>query len=774
MKQMLYIIALLIGHITIASAQNQSVPTHFQGRVLTEDKQPIEFANIALLTQDSTFVQGTCSRSDGSFELASITPGDYLLQISCIGYKARCSPCNTANPANWTLTADAILLQETVVTATLPVFKLKNGRLETNVQQTLLATLNNANDVLKHIPGLRLSENQYTVFGKGKPIIYIDNQLLQNVAELERLSATDIERVELITNPGAEYDATIKAVIRIHTLRGKESGFGGNIRVGIIQRKRTGHFEQINLNYQKGGLSLQGSLYANYQNSQRSQEIHYQIPSDVQWDINSQVHLRNKGLLAGGKTSASYDFTPKHSLGVSYEFHRTPSFHSDDHSAYTVRRDGTMTDLTNHTSQDLQQSNRHQLNVYYQGSINQLGINFTADLVHSNTYAHQEAQEESQTEGNRNISSFTHAGNRFYAAKLMLTHPLWKGELKVGVDYTFIRRTDNFQNLQHILPETDSRIDENKSAAFTEYILTLGKVNLIAGLRFEHAISDYREKDIYMPEQSQTYNDWCPNLSIDFPIGKTQTSLSYTAKRNRPSFFQLRSTLSYNNRFIYEGGNPLLTPETNHDLQLNTLYKWIQFGVSYQYRRNAIAFMTKEYAENPDVIIFTTGNFKRMQYFTASAHLSPGIGIWKPELGIYFTQPFFKVINQGLTKRMNHSSVYLLCQNSFNLPGKWVLSLDADYQSKGNLGAMLQGSYWGIDAGIRRTFLNKKLTVSLQANDLWNSRYNSLMLFGPRLTYTKKVNPDSRSFSLNFSYRFNATGKAYKGGHVSEKDLQRL
>lgn len=774
MKQMLFIIVLLIGHATITSAQKQSVTTNFQGNVLTEEKQPIEFANVSLLMQDSTFVQGTCSRSDGSFEFTSVTPGNYLLQISCIGYKMLCTRCNTTSISNWILTADAILLQETVVTATRPIFKLKSGKLETNIQQTLLATLNNANDVLKHIPGLRLSEEGYTVFGKGTPIIYIDNRLLQDKSELERLSAADIEKIELINNPGSEYDATVKAVIRIRTLRNKEDELGGNIRTGITQRKYTGHNEQISLNYQRKGLSLLGMLYTNYENRTRSQEVRYQIPSQVQWDINNQVHLRNKGLSAGGKASISYDFNSQHSLGASYDFFRLPDFHMGDTSEYTVREDGKLTDRTTHTSQSLQQNSRHQLNAYYQGTVKQLQINVTTDIVYGKNYDHQEAYEASQTDGTRDISSFMHAGNRLYAAKLILTHPVWKGELKAGADYTFIRRKDNFQNLQNLLPDTDSRIDESKAAAFTEYAVTLGKINLLAGLRFEHAASKYWELDEYIPGQSRTYNDWCPNLSIDFPIGKTQTSLSYTAKTNRPSFFQLRSTLSYNNRFIYEGGNPLLTPETNHDLQLSTLYKWMQFGLNYQYRHNAIAFMTKEYDENPDVVIFTTGNFKRMQYLTASAHLSPTINIWKPEVGIYFTQPFFKVTNQGSTKNMNRCSVYISWQNSLSLLGEWICSLDADYQSEGNFGAMLQRAYWGIDVSIRKTVFNKKLTLSLQANDLWNSRYGSFMLFGPRLTYTKKATPDSRSFSLSISYRFNATGKAYKGKHVSSEDLQRL
>lgn len=684
MKQIICILALLLMSVTTTKAQTSPATPSIRGKILTEEKQPIEFANIALLSEDSTFIQGTCSRSDGSFELLPPTPGNYLLQVSSIGYKALCQPCPTGSTHNWILQTDAVLLAETVITAARPVFRLKGGKLETSVRQTLLASLNDANDVLKHIPGLRSSDEGYTVFGKGTPVIYIDNRLLQDNSELQRLSAADIEKVELITNPGAEYDATVKAVVRIRTVRNKRDSFGGNFRAGITQRRRNSHYGQVNLNYQKKGLSLLGMLYTNYENRKRHQEVRYQIPSEIQWDVNNRVHLYNKGLLAGGKASASYDFTPQHSLGASYEFHRTPDYHSSDHSAYTVR-----------------------------------------------------ANEEL-------------------------------------ADYTFIRRNDNFLNRQHILPDTDSRIDESKSAVFAEYSLTLGKISLLAGLRFEHAVSDYWEQEKYVSGQSRTYNDWCPNLSVDFPLGKAQANLSYTAKSNRPSFFQLRSTLSYNNRFIYEGGNPLLTPETNHDLQFTALYKWVQFGLNYQYRRNAIAFMTKEYEDNPDVVIFTTGNFKRMQYLTASAHLSPTVGIWKPELGIYFAQPFFKVTNQGSSKNMNRGSIYLFLQNSLQLPDEWTLSLDADYQSEGNFGAMLQRSYWGIDAGIRKTFFNKRLTLGLQANDLWNSRYGSFMLFGPRLTYTKKANPDSRSFSLNLSYRFNAAGKAYKGKHVSEQDLKRL
>lgn len=262
MKQIICILALLLMSVTTTKAQTSPATPSIRGKILTEEKQPIEFANIALLSEDSTFIQGTCSRSDGSFELLPPAPGNYLLQVSSIGYKTLCQPCPTGSTHNWILQTDAVLLAETVITAARPVFRLKGGKLETSVRQTLLASLNDANDVLKHIPGLRSSDEGYTVFGKGTPVIYIDNRLLQDNSELQRLSAADIEKVELITNPGAEYDATVKAVVRIRTVRNKRDCFGGNFRAGITQRRRSNHYGQVDLNYQKKGLSLLGSKYS--------------------------------------------------------------------------------------------------------------------------------------------------------------------------------------------------------------------------------------------------------------------------------------------------------------------------------------------------------------------------------------------------------------------------------------------------------------------------------------------------------------------------------
>ena len=755
------------------------------GIIIDEQHQPIELANVTLLATDSTFIQGTCSTADGRFTLT--LPADnkrYLLQVSSIGYRTACRPCpiDGGDTGEWLLQTDNILLQEATVTARRPQYKLKQGRLETEVRHTLLSTLNNANDVLQHSPGVRSSDEGYTVFGKGTPVIYIDNRRLQDTDELTQLSAADILRVELITNPGAEYEADVHAVIRIRTVKGRRDGLGGTIDLGGSQGRRFAYNGRIGLNYQQGGFALQASAHGMHVNERREQTATYDIATATDRILlNNEADFNNHDhqLLGGGKVNLSYDFNPHHSIGASYQYTRIPDFRLDSKSQYSTRRGNTVQDYTDYTSSAIQQSTNHQLNAYYQGDAGQLHIDFTADYAQSTGRFRQDAQEictevETDTETYRDINSDNRSRSRLYAAKLILSYPVWKGTLKVGGDYTFIRRNDRSVNRQGILPDTDSRIDESKGAAFSEYAATIGKVSATAGLRYEHARSRYYEAGVYMPEQSRTYDDWYPNVSIDFPVGKVQGSLSYTIKTNRPSFSNLRSSLNYNNRYVYEGGNPLLQPETVHHLQLSALWKWVQVNLAYRNRRHAIIFQTREWEENPDIVIFSSDNYPRMQQLNASLFLSPTVGWWQPQAGVFFTQPFFTLTNMGEQVRMNQANFYFVLQNTFTLPRKWILSLDADYQTEGDMGAMHQLPYWGIDVGIRRQFLDKRLTVRLQATDIFHTRNQSFTLRGSRMTYRKDNRPDSRSVSLTLSYRFNAAARQYKGRHASEADMQRM
>ena len=111
-----------------------------------------------------------------------------------------------------------------------------------------------------------------------------------------------------------------------------------------------------------------------------------------------------------------------------------------------------------------------------------------------------------------------------------------------------------------------------------------------AGLRFEHIASDYYSAGIRDEDASRTYSDWFPNASITWKKGKWNWQLNYSRLINRPTYWMLRNFIQYDNRYTYEGGNPLLRPQLNHRLELSAIYSWLVFKVRYTYSTNTMAW----------------------------------------------------------------------------------------------------------------------------------------------------------------------------------------
>jgi hypothetical protein len=158
---------------------------------------------------------------------------------------------------------------------------------------------------------------------------------------------------------------------------------------------------------------------------------------------------------------------------------------------------------------------------------------------------------EKQTVTTKNLTD-----NTLYATKLVFGHPLWGGNLSFGGEYTYTNRNNAYMNVEGILDDNNSNIKENSTSAFLEYARSFGKLQAQLGVRYEHLSSDYYEDGKYMDEQSRTYDNVFPSISLNLPIGKVQTQLTYTGSIYRPSYWMLRSDIMYGNRYTYEGGNP--------------------------------------------------------------------------------------------------------------------------------------------------------------------------------------------------------------------------
>ncbi|MBR6279551.1 MAG: carboxypeptidase-like regulatory domain-containing protein, partial [Bacteroidales bacterium] len=187
------------------------------GVVFSENNSPVSFANAVLMAADSSFVSGTITDENGKFSIAK-NPKAKFLTVSCLGYETKILSVNDTFEKIVLKVSDTEL-EEVTVSAGLPKTRIKDGAMVTDVQNTLLTKVGSTERMLGKIPGVIRTNDGFEVFGKGKPEIYINGVKMRDNNELESISPENIKNVEVITNPGAQYDAEVKAVIRITTLK---------------------------------------------------------------------------------------------------------------------------------------------------------------------------------------------------------------------------------------------------------------------------------------------------------------------------------------------------------------------------------------------------------------------------------------------------------------------------------------------------------------------------------------------------------------------------
>ena len=208
------IITALLALVTM-TVQGQEIT----GRVIDEQSQPMPFANVVLVNRtDSAFIVGAVTKDDGTFSISTDKQGG-LLKVSSVGYTIRYIDARQGNMGDIKMQLDTKTLGEVTVKGYRPQYKMTTGGMTVDIQNSLLKDVGTADDVLSMLPRVQGEDGNFTVFAKGTPEIYINNKKVQNARELKQLKSTDIKSVDIITSPGAKYNAEVGAVIRIKTIR---------------------------------------------------------------------------------------------------------------------------------------------------------------------------------------------------------------------------------------------------------------------------------------------------------------------------------------------------------------------------------------------------------------------------------------------------------------------------------------------------------------------------------------------------------------------------
>ena len=751
------------------------------GKLIDENHQPLPYANIVLLSlPDSAFVAGVVSGDDGTFVLNAACQ-NRLIRISSIGYTTIYKECTGQDLGILQLQPDAQVLGEVVVKADLPKVRLKGDAQVTTVQGSILEQAGTGNDLLNKLPGVSADEGTVNVFGSGEAEIYINGRKMRDASELDQLESDNIKRVEVVRNPGARYDATVQAVVRIYTKRPQGEGFGVNNRFLVRHYYRMNVLDQLNFNYRKGGFDLSGMVFGSRIYGEENKTLLTETFLDKTWRQESDLRTDYTSVNLSAMLSLNYQFNENHSVGIRYDYDRTPKDKLNFNPMQSdVFQDDALYEQNTTNGWQKNPSTSHTLNVYYNGQAGDWNIDFNADGLWSYSKTLQDMNERYIPTGEapqeQRVTSYNKDENTLYAAKLIISRPLWEGNLSFGGEYTYTDHVNTYINDQGILDDDHSDIRENNASAFLEYARTFGKLQAQAGVRYEHLVSDYYENEVRMDEQSRTYDNVFPSLSLALPVGKAQLSLSYTGSINRPSYYLLRSNITYANRYTYEGGNPLLRPSLIHRLSADISWKWIYFNARYTRIKDFIIQQTGAYSEdNPSISLITYLNKGDADKLYLTLSLSPTFGPWSPQLTLMMLQQWYLVDMPGGTqKNFNTPMGNFSWRNNIRLPWGLTLDVDASLTTRGDQeNYHLDNLPWSVDVGLRKAFLNDRLSLQLQGRDLFNSAGSDATLYGgDRLI---RVNPQSRrSITLTLRYKFNPAKSKYKGTGAGQEQRSRM
>ena len=671
-------------------------------------------------------------------------------------------------------------LQEVVVKGNLPNTRLKGNAMITRIQGTPLSDAGTLGEMLVKVPGMTGTDEAPEVLGKGSPLIYINGRLMRDNSELKRLRSEEIRDVEVINNPGAQYDATVRAVVRIRTVRQQGDGLSLDLTLSDEHDLRY-DFDRpqakIGANYRKNGVDVFGSVYYYHQDYRQYSTIEDITTTDKVFRQYGPYTMTWKHDNLTYTAGVNWQLSDNHSLGVRADLtHQMKGKNQVIYDEDVFENDALIDHLYSHQTSKETKPLGWLTNTYYNGKLDKLDIDFNFDFMRNGTDTDRENVEQSKVQDDFVVSK-SGTRSRLYASKLVLSYPVWKGEMAAGTEMTFVNRNNTYWIDKAIIANSDAEITENNVAVFAEYSCDFKKYGSASvGLRYEHTLMDYDDAINKDEKMHRSMDEWFPTASYSVTLGKVQTALSYSIKTYRPSFFAMNDAVTYISRYMYQAGNSQLLNERVRDLTLNVSYKWITLTASYEHLTNPITqwnFLTET-----DAMLCKHINLdKPINTLSAYLAVTPRVGIWSLNATAGFEkQDLYLDVEgpQGVYRVYYDKPQYTLnAYNTFTLKHGWRFDVNLMYRSSGCSYNFYNDTY-NLRLGlVAQKSLLKDNSLTLRAAVLDCFQRNRMNEFSD--CGYNQIQQNNRfsthKLMLSLIYRLNATRSKYKGTGAG-KDAQ--
>jgi len=738
---------------------------------------------------DSTLVKTDITNDDGTFDIPLPAAGNYFMRCTTVGYDMYSGAAFSVADGEHhrlnsiTLVSASQQLTDVTIAAKKPVIEAQPGKLVFNVENSVNATGSNVMELLQKSPGIMVDNNDnISMKGKTGVRIYIDGKLSQLdvkdlAAYLRTINSNDVEAIEMISMPGAKYDASGNAgIVNIRLKKNKKYGTNGNVSATYVQGISGKESVSLNLNYRDKKVNVFGNvneLVGMYENDlylNRTQ-------NDTTYDLHSANRNHNKAVNA--KAGADFFLDSRNTVGVlltgsyndnlwtsasntniyyaptgayvkyMYANNNTPGHRLNDNFNLNYRfvdTNGREVNVDADYGQFRGTGNSLQPNYYYDPNNNPIG-----------------------TIINRNI---TPTDIDIYTLKADAEQKLAGGKLGYGgkVSYVHTRNSSDFYsvvNNQDVMQadlSNDFDYTEQVSAAYGSYQYAFNQaVNMQAGLRVENTMSSgilTRADGVKQSDDSvkKNYTDLFPSASVSWNVDKNNAlTLAYSRRIDRPTYQDLNPFERKLDELSYEKGNAFLRPQYTNNIELTHTFKGV-FNTSLGYSS------VKDYATQ---VTDTVGNASYVQQRNLATQNIVTAGIsaplpirkwWNCYLNFYYSYQMFDGYI-GTNKLNTNIALYGgNMQQTFTLPKNYTIELSGWYDGPSLWGATwLTKSNGGLDVGCQRQMMDKRLTVKISATDIlftapWYAHNN----FGG-LKIDGHGNWESRTLRFSLTYRFGSS-----------------
>ncbi|MDB5232269.1 MAG: TonB-dependent receptor [Chitinophagaceae bacterium] len=776
------ILILLVG--LQASAQ-------IKGSVHDSQGNPLEGVTISLLRAKDSSIEKLAVSKQGNFIFPIVKQGHYLVRASHVGYTTI-----TGTAIKYTDAAiaipDIILdksrnnLQEVTVTGKKPVIEVKADKMIMNVEGTINATGSDALELLRKSPNVTVDkDDNLSIAGKNGVHVYIDGRPSplagQDLANyLKSLQSSQIEAIEIITNPSAKYDAAGNAgIINIRLKKNNSFGTNGSLSAGWNQ----GIYPKINgafsLNHRDKLVNLYGSVSFN-EMKQEAQISNYRTVLDSIFDQHGLLiaNLSNRAYKGG----IDYFASKKSTWGLMINgSHSAPTFLSPGTTSIVYAPSGItsrvlVADNTNKMSRDNANINANY--TYVNGTKENLSIN--ADYGYFNLYSDQ-LQPNIYYDASRQHELSRVVYNMLSPSKIDLLSikadyekDYKQGKLGLGFKTSYAKTDNDFQRYDvytsgKVLDTVRSNrflYDEMINAMYINYNRAYKGFVIQWGLRLENTLSKGTSKDSKAkpptpgPQFSTDFlNDYVglfPSAAITFNKNPAkQLSFTFSRRIDRPNYQDLNPFEFKLDAYTFQKGNTELRPQYTNSVGMTYLYhSKLNITLNYSHVKDMFSqlidtterskvFVSKQNLATQNILSLNTSYPIQYKSFSSFVNINANYSRYSANYG------------PGREIDLDAFAGRVFVQNSLRFSKTWTAELSGFYSTPGiNQGTFKTKAMGGIDIGLQKQVFHTNGTVRVAVSDVLKTlKYNAYSNFSGQYVRTN-VNFDSRLLKLSFSYRF--------------------